>query len=250
MKIAICLAGIHYEYSRTRFIDYRKSLANYKKFIFDDLINNNNTVHIFISSYNSDIETELINDFQPHDIELTEFNPEDNSIVCILNHNMKLIDMVKKNEIKLDIKYDYIISSLRFDLVFFKKISEMNINYNAFNICMKHSSGNADGGFWIITRNYLDDYKLILKNFPITIHEGLHVINHTIINYNKSNNKNLDIHYMYTIDDTDYKNRTCNQYYLIVGSTQAFNEPIDIMIKALNTYKNMNLTLSYLNYNY
>jgi hypothetical protein len=74
-------------------------------------------------------------------------------------------------------------------------------------------------------------------------------INNDKIN-NKSNNKNLDIHYMYTIDDTDYKNRTCNQYYLIVGSTQAFNEPIDIMIKALNTYKNMNLTLSYLNYNY
>jgi hypothetical protein len=249
MNIALCIRGIHYELSDTRNLNYKNSLENYRKFIINNLKEFGNEVHTFIITYHSEIEEQLVDDFEPNSITFNTYNSKDSSYICSLNQYIQMIDMIKIYEEQHHIKYDTIII-IRFDLIFFRKITEMNIDYNKFNICMKHSSGNADGDFWILPRNYIENFRIILNNrleHENTLSQPdffstLHSINHFI-------DKDI-IHYMYNIDATNYNNGTCNQYYYIIGSSHSFVQPIRDVVYSLNQYMNTNINSTYLKYDY
>jgi len=247
MNIAICLRGIHYEYSNIRNVNYKKSLLNYKKFIFDNLKENGNNIYTFITTYHTELENELINDFKPNNIILNNYNINDSAYIIYLTQYIELIDMVINDEIKLGIKYDSIII-FRFDCMFFKYISEMNIDYNKFNICMKHSSGNADADFWIIPRNYLEKVRDILNN-KLEANKTQDIPDFTLNSMNRFIDKDI-IHYMYNIDETDYNNGTCDQYYYIIGSSHSFVRPLRDVVYSLNQYKNANIDSNYLKFEF
>lgn len=243
MNIAICLRGIHYEQSDIRNVNYKKSLLNFEKFIFDNLKENGNNTYTYITTYHTELENELINDFKPNNIILNNYNINDSIYTIYLTQYIEIIDMVINDELKLGIKYDSIII-FRFDLIFFKYINEMNIDYNKFNICMKHSSGNADADFWIIPRHYLEKFRTILIN-----NLDLPDFYRTLNSINQFIDKDI-IHYMYNIDETDENNGTCEQYYYIIGSSHSFVRPLRDVVYSLNQHKCANIDSNYLKYEF
>jgi len=69
MKVALIIFGIHYNKCIHHWagsyygVDYRKSLDNYKSYLFEYL--KNDSVDIFFSSYKSEISNKLIKDYKP-----------------------------------------------------------------------------------------------------------------------------------------------------------------------------------------
>jgi len=238
MRIAFCIRGFHYKRTDDNLIDYELALANYKAFLFDELNKYNIEYDIFISTYHSDKEDKLENDYKPVKIIYQE-NNQDN-YKALLQHNISLIDMVKDYATSVNIKYDLCIIT-RFDLVFFKKFSEMNIDINKFNIAMQHSSGNADADFWIFPCSYLDEFRIV----------QIYMINNKadIIPTTHATNRYIHedfVHYMYSIDQTDYDNLTCYQYFYFNDFKQRENYTFKKVVTNLNKFKHTTLTSAYL----
>lgn len=226
MKYALCLRGINYWEAPKSYqnVDFEKSYNNIKHFILNEI----KDYDIFISSYHSIKENSLLDTYKPVKYILSNFNPDDNNFKAQLIHHFNCAQMIINHEKEHNIRYDMILIT-RFDYIYFRLFSEMNIDLTKFNIGMKHSSGNCDDNFWVFPRSMLEHFieKIILlyQTGQIT-----HAINHQF----ESN----DIHYMYNIDDTDYNNFTTYQYYC------KNNYELDKNIEHLNKYKNMNLNKS------
>ena len=172
MKYAVCFRGIHYldPIKTYQSVDYTNSYNNNKEFLLDEI---NSSYDIFICSYHSIKEKEMLDTYKPVLYSFSEFNPDENGFKAQLMHHLKCCQMITNYEEKNNIKYDMILIT-RFDYVFFKKISEMNIDFKKFNIAMKHLSGNCDDNFWLFPRNMLEDFiNAIIKLY----NTGLYVSN-------------------------------------------------------------------------
>lgn len=125
-------------------------------------------------------------------------DPNKNTWQAQLHHYKKIIVNIKILEEQLGKTYDLIITN-RFDLMFNKRLSELNIDKEKFNIVFQHLSGNCDDNFWIFPRHCLDLFENSINDL-ICQNMITHAINHMIV-------KNAgDIHYMYEHDNNSKNN--------------------------------------------
>ena len=232
MKYAVCFRGIHYLDSVKTYqsVDYNKSYNNNKHFILDDL---KTDYDIFISTYHSPKENDMLHTYKPVSSVINNFNVDEHGFKAQLVNHFNCGKLIIEYEQQHNIKYDMIITT-RFDYVFFRKFHTMNFDLTKFNIAMKHSSGNCDDSFWIFPRNMLENF----MNAIIQLYQtgGItHAINHQF----QSN----DIHYMYDIDNTDYDNFTTYQYFY------KNNFELTKIIEHLNKFKHMNIDYTNLKIN-
>jgi len=224
MKYAFCFRGIHYidgiqkDYKD---INYEKSYNNNKKLILNDLLD----YDIFLSTYHSKKENDLLNLYKPINSVFLNFDPDDSTFKLQLIHHLNCCKMIVEQENKANFKYDMIIIT-RFDNIFFRNFNSMNIDFTKFNIQMKHSSGNCDDNFWVFPRNLLE--KFFYSCFNLLQTGGItHAINHCF--------QAEEIHYMYIIDQEDYDNYTMYQY------CHKNNYDLDRCINQVNKYKYLNI---------
>jgi hypothetical protein len=230
MNIAFCLRGIHYlvpPVNQFEPVDYELSYKNNKKFLYDSI---NGNIDFFISSYHTVKEKDVIEKFKPVQYVFNDFNKDDDGYKAMLIHTYNCIIMVINEENEKNKKYDLIITT-RFDHIFFKYFTEMNIDFNKMNIEMKHSSGNCDDTFWVIPRSLLETFHNAIVSLL-----NLRKITHEINKFIPEN----DINYMYIIDETDYKNKTTYHYNV------KNNHQLDEFIDSLNKHKNTNLSRNFL----
>jgi len=148
-KIAIILRGIsytenyHHKYNIPKYtIDARDTYSSIFNNIIEPLQNKGNQVDIFFVTYKSIIENELNDLYKPVKTYYKDFitiphnKPKEGGFM-IMDQHIEGIDLVEEYEKYKNIKYDNIIIT-RFDLYFYQKITEININYNVFNYTFYH----------------------------------------------------------------------------------------------------------------
>lgn len=235
MKVAFCLYGIHYIYSPPRCItDYSKTINNYKKMIINELKNIGHDVDIFIASYKSEKEEALQKDFQPVSMNLIDFSWYIPGIPQV-RHLLYLYTLITEYEKNNNILYDFLIFT-RFDLIFFKKFTEMNIDLSKINISFQHNgeSKNCEDNFFILPRYYLDIFISAAYNVKIILHEINHNIPSEIINY------------MYKVEIGEDSDKTDWKYYCLAREVRGEPPPFLEFMIALNKKYSTNLTLEYL----
>lgn len=223
MKYALCFRGIHYWEAPQlhQYVDFEKSYNNIKHFLLDEI----KDYDIFISSYYSIKHPKLLETYKPVNFMLSNFDSNDNTFKAQLIHHLNCAQMIINYEREHNIKYDMIVIT-RFDYIYFRLFSEMNIDLTKFNITMKHSSGNCDDNLWVFPRSML--IKFIEKVICLLNTGGItHAINHEF--------EENEINYMYQINQDDYDNLTTYQY------NYKNNFELDKVIEHLNKHKNMNL---------
>lgn len=189
-KIAVLLFGISLEndYKRPEsnmnlIIDYKKSVENYKKYIFDYFKNKGYDVDIFFSTNpptTTKDEKELIETFNP--VNYTFVNNEKSNY---LSKQTKLCSVIKLC-LDSNITYDNVLLT-RFDLLFKKDFDSVNIDMNKFNlVTILEKSIVVCDNFYIMPYKMLDIFYKIIKNKSRThyIKEDLEkLIGEDLINY-------------------------------------------------------------------
>lgn len=137
--IAVILKGISYleKYDRdanlSKKINYKSSLDNYNKYIFNDLKNNGYTVDVFLYTYNSEMNNELLQDYNPVCYKFVDFDNSLNRHRAQAFNNVNSIKMFYDYVNKNNILYDYVIFT-RFDLTFTLEITKFNFDKSLLNI--------------------------------------------------------------------------------------------------------------------
>jgi hypothetical protein len=125
MKIGINLVGI-YKGGRTNYNSTKKSLMNNVINCWDEKPN------IYLTTYSSDEDNDLINFYNPIKYQFLEFDKSSQR-----KTNIKNLEQLKDEDV------DFIIST-RFDIDFHKKISNFNIDYNKINFLFRESPPNTN----------------------------------------------------------------------------------------------------------
>lgn len=179
-RIALILFGIHYaeNYKHwmqwTTNIDFRKSVENYKKYLFDYFEKQQCYVDVFCSTYISNIIPELVKIYCPKKIITCDF------INSGKNHS-KFRKERLVNGLKIAIEtnnndYNWYLLT-RFDLYFLKQLEELNILNNQLNISYRSKLGADcgfdDDNFYLIPQNIAYKCLEIFANHPsdIWMHE-------------------------------------------------------------------------------
>jgi hypothetical protein len=189
MNIGICYKGVfNINYIKQNGVDknllntVEDTINNHKSMIYSDLLAANANIDTFISSYNIDesLNKLLITGYDVKNFVLLNKNEiNTNTWVAQLNHIKNLIFMIRNEEIKKNIQYDYLIFT-RFDVEFHKNYNILNLKSDKFNITVEHPSGNCDDNLWIFPRNYLDIFENSVNSLIV---EGkiTHELNHKIL---------------------------------------------------------------------
>ncbi len=260
MRIALLLRGMAYCQSyrhpnrKSMHIDYRKSIMNYKDYIFKD-----NEVDVFYHTYYSDEldVNELQMHYKPKSYSLTALNenpsnPNLHKYQSCTFSLMSVIDLFNLYCTTHHTNYDYIVIT-RFDLLFKIRLNNLPLEKNKFMIsCMTENSKLMDDNFFIASdriklNNYLDvlirrdnnkmlhfDYEELVRVLPKSIKilvGGNHVISngtplynivrHEIDRFTSRPNElfqlfNLKTLQFMTIEsNTKFKLESTNGYYLI-----------------------------------
>lgn len=203
-KVAICLKGavskkgnphdrFYFKndiYKEGVYIDYISVRNSIFKHIVD--VNTEYEFDFFLHGWNVDLESEMINIYNPKQ-SLFEKNDNYNDIISSIIENpedfggvsgglslKKSIELKEIYEINKDIKYDIVII-YRYDVLLWKDIIleeydiEKNIYVNAWD-----GSGNADYHFIMSSEN---SYKFKYLYDSIYIHNNSHKFHHWIKNY-------------------------------------------------------------------
>ena len=140
-KIAIILFGYHYieriicsNFKNGRTVDYTVSLNNYKKYIFNYFTSLGYDIDVFISSYNSIKEKDLIRDYNPVEYKLTELiTDRKKRRVCCNDRIIDGISMCESYSKKNNMSYSNVLLT-RFDLYFMIDFNKANFNFKKFQI--------------------------------------------------------------------------------------------------------------------
>jgi len=165
MNIAICFKGVHYinDINIKWKVDFHDVIDNYIEKIYNYYTNKGNNVNIFISSYNTEYNKEVIEKYNPVISKFSDLDINCDTYIAQLNHTLININSIKIYEELYSIKYDIIIFT-RFDLNLNITLDEMNIDYNNFNCFYRHNNNHIDDAFWIFPRNILNDLENALIN--------------------------------------------------------------------------------------
>jgi hypothetical protein len=204
MKIAYCLRGIHYIDSDHYRTDFTYSIDNNNKYIIDEFKKHIFDIDYFISTYDSEKLNSLIDYYKPVEVRTRKYSQTDERFHQQCLHHLNLIEMILNYETTHNIKYDLIVNT-RFDLIFFRKLSQMNIDITKINSVFKHTSGSCDDNFILIPRNYLMEFYIAIKH----IISNSNSYTHTFAKYLPDD----IVHYMYEMKDIDEVNKTEYQYF-------------------------------------
>lgn len=136
MRLALLLFGIHamtHRHWSGHVIEtnYKWSLDNYKRYIFEFFKSKGYEIDVFFSTYHSPIEKELMVDYKPR---AHAFLPVDHNHIRGRNRHFRRVLSLCLNYSKTNkVIYDTVIIT-RFDLIFRDDFASSNINYNALNI--------------------------------------------------------------------------------------------------------------------
>ena len=233
MKYALCLRGIHYIPENN--VDYRVSVKNYYDFLINPL-KENNTVEVFILTYNSEKLESLMLDYSPVSSYILDSNeiPNGSGSKRQAIFNVECEKLINDYEKKEGITYDLIII-LRFDLFLLEKYTFWNINTDLINISFKHSSGNCDDNFFTISRKYLGIFKAGMQTI-IDNNYIAHQINKTI--------PAELIHYSYIVTKEMWEQKKPYKYWLftkhIAEEALLSKDSRDFYVSLLLNYKTMN----------
>lgn len=168
MKIAICFKGAHFtnEPDISWYVDYKNSFEKYIKNIKNSLEENDHEIILFLSTYHSEKENDLMIDYgnnifwQKYDKNMDTYNAQ-----CI--HMLTNVEQVIKYEETNKISFDLLIFT-RFDLTINYPINDLFIGklgngivYNKLNV-FYNNNGQVDDNFWIIPRSLLEIFKMSL----------------------------------------------------------------------------------------
>jgi hypothetical protein len=195
-RIAIILRGITYanynhKYNITCNIDARNTSDSIINNIINPLRESGMEVDIFFVTYKTDIDKELVEIYEPVDIHYRDFKviPHNKPIeggFMLINQHEEGINLVEKYEKINNIKYDNILIT-RFDLYFYKKITDLNVDLNVFNYTFYHLVYNpklfsVEDNFILYPRKYNDIIKQCfseIKKYNQTTHLlGKHLLMH------------------------------------------------------------------------
>ena len=171
MKLAVGLFGIHHIDKLNHWmgwengVDYRKTYHNQFNYIYS-----NHDVKYYSSTYYSDIQSELMNDYSFTSV---VFNNVDNDIEsnAIIKRNK-----VFKNTIKLmlDDKTNWDLAILtRYDLEFKQYLYNLDINFDTVNFLCGAKWGEdndlIDDNFYCIPRALLKSFYDTIETIPETV---------------------------------------------------------------------------------
>jgi hypothetical protein len=237
MRIALCLRGCHYLSKEDYFVDFETSINNYKYFLLDCF--KDHQLDIFISTYNSEKLDKLIKIYNPIKYSICKVTNSTYAGPDLCNHHSTLNNLIINHENEYNFKYDIIINT-RFDLLFFTKITDMNIDISKFNICFKNTQGGADDNIFIFPRIYLLNFEYCIQQ----ISKNNNYCTHFIHNYLPDD----DIYYSYILSNDDIVNKIEYKYFgfnRIRGSINNSNKYIDSII-ALNKHLNLNINVDFI----
>lgn len=150
MKIALGLRGITYleKYNHchglpSHTIDFRNTYPSIK----ENILNLYDNIDIFITTYNSTLNAELIDLYKPKNIKFKDYvtvpnhTIEKDTAIIYINHVLELLTMIEKYETENNITYDTCIIT-RSDLYFYQKLTEINLDYDVFNFPFWHMNGH------------------------------------------------------------------------------------------------------------
>jgi hypothetical protein len=162
-KLALLLFGISYQVNKDKYINYKFSLENYKEFIYLYFENLGYTIDVFFSTNDQNAkECELIKDYKPikHSFIRNRTKPKER----VRSRNEKIISVVELC-IQSNIKYDNILIT-RFDLLFKKKFSESNIQFDKINIvsALKNPDLICDN-FYFMSYSHLKSFLDMMYKF-------------------------------------------------------------------------------------
>lgn len=177
-KLALILFGLSYKiYNRhgSRYVDYRKSLDNYKKYIFEEYQNMGYQIDLFFATNemnDNNIKNQLIADYNPKKYMFIDIN----NVSTTYSKNYKLLKSMElcleySNETKTT--YETCIIT-RFDLIFTKKFSLCNIKYDTINIISILESPRV-----ICDNFYLMPFSM-LQQFCQVVEETINISGHNI----------------------------------------------------------------------
>lgn len=165
-NIAVGLFGISYKNDYDHWMgwktnpDWRKT--NYKDTLYKTLIENNNQVDHFLSTYHHEAEDALLSDFKPKAYKFNDFTA--GSWVyyrhCRFKEALNLFDPT----------YDYYIMT-RFDMSFIMDgLSRCKVEDKSINVTSKHGYGGdtelSCDYFYMFDRSMLDTFRIFIDNLP------------------------------------------------------------------------------------
>jgi hypothetical protein len=174
-------------------VDYKKSLENYKKYIFEYFQQKGYNIDVYLSTneLKQDDKNELCEDYKPIKCNYIEFIDKDR-----LSKNSKLKNVIELC-IEQNIKYDLVLIT-RFDLLFQKDFNTSNIKFDKFNLVsvLEQPHGICDN-FYLFPYKYLESFLKIVNN---NLNKSMHPIRKDIeningkdfVNYILNNNTSID----------------------------------------------------------
>lgn len=175
MKVAVGLFGIHYVDTLNHWagwkhgVDYRKTFHNQFTQIYS-----NHDVKYYSATYYSDVQNELLNDYNFTSITFSEIDNSTTSDPVVKRNK------IFKNTIKLMLEdkteWDLVILT-RYDLYFKKNFYSLDINFDKVNfLCgarRNHKRGidtdTVDDNFYCIPRHLLQSFYDTIETIPETI---------------------------------------------------------------------------------
>ena len=154
MKIGICLIGISYS-TGMRSQDFRTTCPNFHGTIFIPLVDQQHEVKLYTTTYENSLHDILLLMYRPHK---SQFLPYANS-----HSRTTYIEGLKLAENE---DLDVIIST-RFDIIFSKKITDLDIDYSKFNFLF------GEGHLWTSRQFVTDNFFVFPKKFLSSFIEAI-----------------------------------------------------------------------------
>lgn len=222
MKVTVGLFGIHYVDTLNHWhmgwkhgVDYRKTFHNQFTQIYS-----NHDVKYYSATYYSDIQSELLNDYNFTSIKFSE-----------IDNNLETNPIIKrnkafKNTIKLILEdtSDWDLAILtRYDLHFKKNFYSLDINFDKVNLLCgvtKRKSGKYENRNGIDTDLVDDNFYCIPRHLLQSFYDTIEIIPETMTSH-KYHKWFDDYHLMisghqYSLNSPAYRNLYNNVYYYIL----------------------------------
>jgi len=194
MKLALMLFGISYleDYCNRRYkgsINYKRSLENYKKYIFEYFESKGYTIDVYISTneVSEEVKKQLIEDYRPIKIITNRFITKKKKRFNVFkNRNFKFKNLI--NLIDNDNYYDNFLIT-RFDLLFQIDFKDVNIKLDKLNIVsiLEKNKFICDN-FYLMSNVNFYNFKKIINN------KGIFYNSHLL---KKILENNFDINYLF-----------------------------------------------------
>lgn len=160
-KLALLLFGVsYYEYNHFKGgnvkVDYKISVENYKKFIFEYFENLGYEIDVFFATnvMDNDEKEKLLEVYKPVDYVFMEHNNDKK-----VGRNEKFINAIELCRRHKDNNYDHVLMT-RFDLLFKKNFQESHIEFDKFNlVSILEKDDYVCDNFYFFPIRMLDSFK-------------------------------------------------------------------------------------------